>query len=766
VFLVPASGAAQTSAVRAGGAGGTAANLLGLYHPAADTGCSPDRPLEIEVCPLCAAIRIRPTESVNRTTALGRLDLIATADVRLFGRVAISRLERPDYNFSPYPKLTSGLDENASNALLSLEMVRGRATHETRIGYGADLLSFGQTRTGLPALISDDGVSLPAENFGAGFSNRGREFEASHNLFLAIGKNFLKFGGGYQRRDLHSSLDAERGTYEFESFQQFLNDAPFFFQLNISRVTAASGATTLPDTRRDYRYNQAHWFVQDSWRVTGRLVVTGGLRLEYSGAPVNVGAGKDALAGIPGLPVPADRVQYASAPSAVSGDQPVYSINPWALSLRTGLAYAFRNDGRTVVRAGFGTFRDALFDNLWLNVQENQYQLATAGFGSKPFPNYYQPAAALLKNVFTGPGSPALQTDVDSYQLIAFDPFLKTPLTKSGFLALDQAILRNWRVEAFALASSSENLITNDDVNRKRAGIRPNPALPPVFYRASLGVSRFRSFAIRTAYHARRITLQASYTLSSSFDNQSDPLAGDFDLLRTQTQGATAVQGDATFTREFTPGLDYGHSDFDQRHNIVFYSSWAVPSLLAGGRWEPLGRGWAFAQTAAIRSGTPFSVLSNAPQNVFAEPLLNNRADLVCQTGYQIDQPLAQGRLLLNPACFSSNPNAVGNTARNEFYGPGLWNFDLSLARSFRLPHLPESAKVTLRADFFNTFNHANLGNPEDKLSCTAVDPAQGCSGQFGQALYGRTEGGSSFPSVKPFTETGRQIQLMLRFEF
>ena len=46
------------------------------------------------MCALCASIRVRPTESVNRTTALGRLDLVATPNLRLFSRVAISRIER------------------------------------------------------------------------------------------------------------------------------------------------------------------------------------------------------------------------------------------------------------------------------------------------------------------------------------------------------------------------------------------------------------------------------------------------------------------------------------------------------------------------------------------------------------------------------------------------------------------------------------------------------------------------------------------------
>ena len=61
-----------------------------------------------------------------------------------------------------------------------------------------------------------------------------------------------------------------------------------------------------------------------------------------------------------------------------------------------------------------------------------------------------------------------------------------------------------------------------------------------------------------------------------------------------------------------------------------------------------------------------------------------------------------------------SAANVVGNTGRNEFTGPGLYNVDFSLARSFSVPHLGESTRFTIRADAFNILNHANLNNPDN----------------------------------------------------
>ena len=81
---------------------------------------------------------------------------------------------------------------------------------------------------------------------------------------------------------------------------------------------------------------------------------------------------------------------------------------------------------------------------------------------------------------------------------------------------------------------------------------------------------------------------------------------------------------------------------------------------------------------------------------------------------------------------------------------------DLSLARTFAVPHLGEGTRFTIRADAFNILNHANLNNPDNLLG----DP------NFGLESYGRQGTASGFPAVSPVNETARQIQALLRLEF
>jgi hypothetical protein len=62
---------------------------------------------------------------------------------------------------------------------------------------------------------------------------------------------------------------------------------------------------------------------------------------------------------------------------------------------------------------------------------------------------------------------------------------------------------------------------------------------------------------------------------------------------------------------------------------------------------------------------------------------------------------------------------------------------------------------LVLRVDAFNLLNHANLSTPMN-----VVGP------NFGISSYGRGGKAPVFPALTPFTETPRQIQLMLRLQF
>ncbi|MGH9572395.1 MAG: hypothetical protein ACRD40_02535, partial [Candidatus Acidiferrales bacterium] len=63
-----------------------------------------------------------------------------------------------------------------------------------------------------------------------------------------------------------------------------------------------------------------------------------------------------------------------------------------------------------------------------------------------------------------------------------------------------------------------------------------------------------------------------------------------------------------------------------------------------------------------------------------------------------------------NPCAFVMAPmGSYGRLGRNALQGPGSWNFDAAVWRTFPIG---ERFKVDFRAEAFNAFNHNRIGNP------------------------------------------------------
>ena len=127
--------------------------------------------------------------------------------------------------------------------------------------------------------------------------------------------------------------------------------------------------------------------------------------------------------------------------------------------------------------------------------------------------------------------------------------------------------------------------------------------------------------------------------------------------------------------------------------------------------------GWRLSAFAAVRSGFPYTVPNRdlAACDATGVPstwlLLQPRPDRVAGILVEMSPaPVIGGSKVVNRAAFCfPGMNVPGTLGRNFLSGPGFWNADLSLARAV---HLTEDVSLTFRADFFNAFNHANLGHP------------------------------------------------------
>ena len=112
----------------------------------------------------------------------------------------------------------------------------------------------------------------------------------------------------------------------------------------------------------------------------------------------------------------------------------------------------------------------------------------------------------------------------------------------------------------------------------------------------------------------------------------------------------------------------------------------------------------------------------------------------------------------INPAAFAvpANKNgtllAFGDAPRNLLPGPGTWQVDTGVAKTFPLG---ERAGLEVRSEFFNVFNHPQLGQP---------------LATFGPAGFGSIISTVNTSIVSPITPVGsgtpREMQFTLRLNF
>jgi hypothetical protein len=669
----------------------------------------------------------------------------------------VGQTAQPDFIWTPYQDFVSGLNEPVLNLAGSLtSSIRPQLSNDLRFAWGRDATEWNRAHPEIPTLFdsSPQDVILPGSPAFYAFRARNSTFQLGDEVFRAFGSHIVRFGGDFLLRYQEGFLSAgQDGRYTFPTVVSFAADLPSEFSITLNRQNLPG--LSLPNFEREYRYNQWSGFFQDTWRVSRRWTVNLGVRDEFLGAPVNIGAQKDAVLTLgSGLGFPS-LLANAQLTFPSGGNQPLYHTPDGNWSFRAGFSHDLFGDARTVLRGGSGVFYDRPFDDIWQSAQSNNLALTTFNYqlGSD---GYLAPIPSVLPLY-------AQQPVVSDFPPITlFQTNWKTGYAITQFVGIQQRIAEKWSLEAEGVLALDRHLLTTDEINRPFSvptssaapdnyNLSYNPLLPAIYYRGSQGSSNYDALNVMVRYRASRYLFYLAYTWSHSIDNQSDPLAGDFFDLNFVSLTPTASNSTGgTFSRQFDSSADRGDSDFDQRQNLVFYSIWDLPNAK---HLRPLLSGWKLAQMAAFRSGFPFSVYAPSSQPYAGGTILNNRAN-VDGSGLSTPIPVSGGYEIMNLQSFSIPPQGeLGSSGRNALRGPGFYNLDASVSRAFAVR---ESARLTLRADFFNVLNHANLGQPDSLIT----------SPTFGTALYGRIGTDPGFPALTPFRETARQVQLLIRLQF
>jgi hypothetical protein len=117
---------------------------------------------------------------------------------------------------------------------------------------------------------------------------------------------------------------------------------------------------------------------------------------------------------------------------------------------------------------------------------------------------------------------------------------------------------------------------------------------------------------------------------------------------------------------------------------------------------------WELAPLIHASSGQPLMVTSGKDNS--RTGLENDRPNQVLANVSAVN-PICSSQQIcvqwINPDAFVQNPvGTYGNVGRNAERGPGLFNFDLALNRTFKLS---ERFRLQARAEAFNILNHTNF---------------------------------------------------------
>lgn len=615
--------------------------------------------------------------------------------------------------FSLVPGFGDNVRRRSQNAMAALNMVLTPTfVNETRVALSRVAASVTQeaSRTnqalGLPTVSPnprDIGLSFISVT---GFSPLGDEGNNPQNSVTNVyqvldtahyvrGAHVIKFGLDFRLAQQNAFRDVEsRGRITFSPFGQVSGNALADMLLGFPLLASVARVDN-PQHLRTQSYN---FFVNDSFRVSPRLTLTGGLRYEYNTPPVDTADRSNVYDVASG-----NLVQVGTNGVPRGGFHP--DKNNFAP--RVGLAWTIGEAQAMVVRAGYGVYYDqsalAPGEALYFNSPyfDNNIFFSLPGLPltlSNPFPSFFPfplPDSAL-----------AIQRD------------LRTAYMQHWNLNVQREIGGNSVLEVGYVGSKGTKLLTARDINQPRPSVlppglpfvpRPNPRFDDIDLLESRANSNYHSLQARFQQRfSRGLAALLSYTWAKSIDDASNFFSS---------------AGDPNFPQDSSNlRAERGRSNFDVRHRLSASYSYDLPFGKGGRHLSNSGllssflSGWQTFGIVTLQSGRPFTValLSEIDNSGTGRSILgfgaNDRPNVV---GNPNLANRSAGQWFNQSAFAFPTPGTFGNAGRNILEGPGYATVNASLVKNSRLS---ESVNLQFRAEAFNLFNHPNFNLPDNFL--------------------------------------------------
>ena len=496
---------------------------------------------------------------------------------------------------------------------------------------------------------------------------------------------------------------------------------------------------------RSYRYKDWSAYGEDTYRVTPRLTLNAGLRYEHYGVQHNNNPALDSnfyFGSGSGLEaqVRSGQVQIADK-SAVGG----FWKSRWGtFAPRVGFAYDIYGNGRDSIRGGYGISFERNFGNVTYNASFNPPASAVPSVTCEA---ESASCVATVTNQDLGPLGESIGPQyLPPVELRHLDQNIEVSQTQFWSLALQHQFARGAIFEIAYVGAKGDHLYDLANVNQVGAGqvylgdpvvqsnancsgsgitnldtgiaeclTRPNPQYTNMNMRGSAASSAYDGLNVRVQaqnLHHTGLSLTGNYTWSHALDELSSTF-GD------SLQGGSGYIGSLGYTSLLDPKLDWGSADYDIRQRLVIAPIWQTPWFKQGSGIEhqTLG-GWAFSGIYTVRGGTPFSVFDAGETETNAtfprlEPATPFYSEAVSKhpksnginsfDGLDIPLPKSAAPYSSTLGISDFGPFPSDMMRRNSLRGPGAWNVDVSLHKTFRVT---ERVGMEFAADGIDVLNH------------------------------------------------------------
>lgn len=592
-----------------------------------------------------------------------------------------------------------------------------------------------------------------------------------HDMSFDKGTHQFRFGGSYVYIQDNRTFGAYEEAVEAlgqrfgTGMDNFLNGQLYQFQAAINPqgkfpcVDPANPtpACTVnlpvgpPNFSRSNRYQEFAFYGQDSWHMKPRLTLNLGLRWEYYGVQHDKNPRLDSNFYNGGGGSIFEAIRNGSV--SIAPLSPIGGL--WAkdwhdFAPRVGFAWDIFGDGKTSFRSGYGIGYERNFGNVTFNVIQNPPNYAVLSL--------FAPTDLPVIPITTSNAGPLAGTSGSqpllpvSLRNVADN--IRTSYAHFWSASLEHEFAHHLFGALEYSGSKGVDLYSLENPNRVGAGnVYLGDACTPgsvpgdpgtcrdrlkltqytnINRRANNGFSNYNALNVRVQMRNvgnSGLDLTSNYTWSHAIDNLSSVFS------------VSANDINLGLLDPFNPRLDRGDAEFDIRQREALSAIWNVPfARSTKGVARQILDGWSFAPIFIAHTGTPYSLFDCStayavcPRAMFNGPVAvspnGNPAPAGTPNTFKWNDLsiVSINHSYINPIVNISDfgPFPASMSGRDVFRGPGLWNMDLGIYKTFKLS---EKFNLQFRGEMYNLFNHSNMylvGSDNDVSAFTFMAAKRG----------------------------------------